>query len=166
MFITIGIHCETPHCPALYCLNGGTCNTVNHRWQSKGLLGRDLLNCTCPPGFTGSRCEHRIRNPSNPVKLRHRQHRSDSADLAKVFYKLKKKFNFLRLLKGTLASIFSGRRDATEQNNGQRCRTNGSALRFQPVSQRRPLCRQLSRLPRFLHLPLPARVSRYGNLRL
>ncbi|XP_046644446.1 neurogenic locus notch homolog protein 2-like [Daphnia pulicaria] len=37
---TKGIHCETPYCPTLYCLNGGTCH-VNR--QVKGNLGRDLL---------------------------------------------------------------------------------------------------------------------------
>jgi hypothetical protein len=70
-----GIHCETPYCPTLYCLNGGTCH-VNR--QVKGHLGRDLLNCTCPLGFTGSRCEHRRQsqsnNNNNNFKLRHSRH--------------------------------------------------------------------------------------------
>ncbi|XP_046642904.1 uncharacterized protein LOC124328244 isoform X1 [Daphnia pulicaria] len=71
---TKGIHCETPYCPTLYCLNGGTCH-VNR--QVKGNLGRDLLNCTCPLGFTGSRCEHRRQsNNNNHVKIRHNRHHS------------------------------------------------------------------------------------------
>lgn len=76
---TKGIHCETPYCPTLYCLNGGTCH-VNR--QVKGHLGRDFLNCTCPLGFTGSRCEHRRRSHSNHhARIRHSRHHRQNGSL-------------------------------------------------------------------------------------
>lgn len=40
-------------CLGLRCLNGGTCNREDH-----------YFNCTCPPNFTGERCEFLI-NPCN-----------------------------------------------------------------------------------------------------
>ena len=70
------VYCETPFCLPLCSLNGGT-------W-GKGHLGRHLLNCTCPLGFAGWRCEHKSQNPSKDVKIRHyrnNRHDIDSADV-------------------------------------------------------------------------------------
>lgn len=81
-----GIHCETPYCPTLYCLNGGTCH-VNR--QVKGHLGRDFLNCTCPLGFTGSRCEHRRRSHSNHhARIRHSRHHRQNGSLRVNIHRL------------------------------------------------------------------------------
>ncbi|CAF1547561.1 unnamed protein product, partial [Adineta steineri] len=42
-----GLNCNIPLCVTDSCFNGGTC-----------LIRNDTLNCQCPCGFTGSRCEN------------------------------------------------------------------------------------------------------------
>lgn len=71
----LGVHCETPYCPALYCFNGGTC-VINHQRFGPGPESRELVSCECPSGFTGRRCEHRRRRlASESHKIRHHRRR-------------------------------------------------------------------------------------------
>ena len=77
-FLSKGAHCESklsgggktspagslaagrPHCPARYCLNGGTC------FVDSSFHGAGSPDCNCPPGFNGARCQKSLSSPSRP----------------------------------------------------------------------------------------------------